>query len=169
MHLSGQGASVGKKFGKRPSDGRKAKCRKECKAQGPAMDETFTMRQANQPPIGITTTPVQQLVALVWQLANRNRTRRAEITRVETEGLEEIDQYATNAKHKDQVEKVQGEMTLKILRTCSAWARIVAFWSGKFSEQTCRLCQGAEETWGHLWKCSKLETKVEEPTKKLLE
>ena len=63
------------------------------------MDETYKMRQWNQQSIELVNGPAQQVVPLTSRMAARNRTKRAEGTRFEAEGLEEIDTYATNAKH----------------------------------------------------------------------
>ena len=90
--------------------------RGECKPRGPVgfllesihlqaatMDETCRIRQWNQQSIELVNGPAQQAAPLTSRMAARNRTKRAEGTRFEAEGLEEIDTYATNAKRPDEV------------------------------------------------------------------
>ena len=64
------------------------------------MDDELTIRQWNQPPIGLTTAPFQHLPMLVRQMCTRNRTRSEEGCRQETEELMEIDRAATQANTK---------------------------------------------------------------------
>ena len=57
--------------------------------------------QWNQPTIDILQAPRHHLRGLVEQMCTRNRTRMAEGLRYETEGLDEIDKYATTGKTKE--------------------------------------------------------------------
>ena len=61
--------------------------------------------------------PAQQVIPLTSRMAARNRTRRAEGTRLEAEGLREVDTYATNAKHKNEVKGEADELIIKTMQT----------------------------------------------------
>ena len=80
--------------------------------QAAAMDEDFKIRQWNQPSVGDINAPVQQMNYLTMQMSTVNPTCRAELKRAETEGLNEIDVYATNAKHEKEVKHEIGKFIL---------------------------------------------------------
>ena len=77
------------------------------------MDERYKVQQHNQQSIDLVNGPVQMIAPLMYRMATRNRTRRAEDRRFETQGLHEIDTYATNAKHR---KGVNGDEDKVILR-----------------------------------------------------
>ena len=94
----------------------RAKVRKQCRPQGPCgllsevihlqvatLDASYRTQQLNQQPIDIVGGPSQLVTPLIIRMVDRNRTRRAEGSREEAEGFIEIDTYATNTKHKNQV------------------------------------------------------------------
>lgn len=155
----------------------RSKMRKECYALGPvgfllesmhlqaaAMDDQYTMRQANQPVIAKA--PIQQLATLVRQLATINRTRRADDERMETTGLEEIDGYARDAEHKDTGGRGRRGI-LNILRAGSTWTRTAAYWSGIKDDNICQRCMVAVGKTDHIWECCKLKEKTNEVDKDL--
>ena len=101
-----------------PTMRQRAKLRKWCRPMGPiglllesvhlqsaSIDSQWRYCQFNQTPIDIVDGPAQLLSPLLLRAAARNRTARAEGSRKETAGLIEIDTYATNAKHKEEVPK----------------------------------------------------------------
>ena len=102
-----------KKVAGGPATADRAEIRNQCSPKGPVgflleslhlqaatMDEGYKVQQHNQQRIDLVNGPVQMIAPLMNRMAARNRTRRAEDRRFETQGLHEIDTYATNAKHK---------------------------------------------------------------------
>ena len=71
--------------------------------QAATMDKDYTIRQWNQPNIELQKCPIQQLGPLMTRMVTRNRTRRAEGGMFESEWLVEIDVFATNSKHPEEV------------------------------------------------------------------
>ena len=91
-----------------------------------------------------------------------NRTRRSEGTRNASVGLIEIDTYATNAKHWNEVTDETEKMVLKTMQTGSKWSNSVTFRTGQCDDDTCDLCKEAKETTDHIWYCKRLkETRQE--------
>ena len=99
-----------------PATPARAASRKPCRPLGPiglllesvhlqsaAIDQQWRVRQYNQQPIDIVDGSAHTVAPLLTRFAARNRTRRAEGQRSETQGLLEVDTYATNAKHPDRV------------------------------------------------------------------
>ena len=91
-----------KTLGGDPASAEKAGIRKQCKPTGPigfyletlhlqtaTMDEDYTLRQWNQPKIELQKGPAQQLGPLMTRMVTRNRTRRAEGGRFQSQGLVE--------------------------------------------------------------------------------
>ena len=88
------------------------KMRREVKAKGPVgllietvhinaanLDENSKIRKFNQPTLSTIEAPFQDLKPLWRQASLRNRTKAVSGTRKETEGLEEIDDYASRPAH----------------------------------------------------------------------
>ena len=99
--------------GGEPTTTERAEMRRRCKPQGPvgylletahlqasSIDDSFTIKQWNQPNVDILRTPYQHLRPLIRQAAARNRTIAAEGTRRENEHLKEIDTFASKADEK---------------------------------------------------------------------
>ena len=99
-----------KQDGGDPATPARAAIRKRCKPLGPiglllesvhlqaaSIDRHWKVIQVNQQPIDIIEGPAHFVAPLLTRFAARNRTRRAEGSRNETQGLLEIDSYATNA------------------------------------------------------------------------
>ena len=133
--------------------------------QAAAMDKEYRIRQYNQQPINIVDGPIQLLTPLITRMAARNRTTFAEGKRAETEGLNEIDNYATNAKHKEEVIK-EDKVLLRISQSGSSWTKAVTAKTGREdvekADDLCELCRKAKETSDHVWKCEKLASKRRE-------
>ena len=98
------------------------------------------------------------IAPLMYRMAARNRARRAEDRRFETQGLHDIDTYATNAKHKKGVNGDEDKLILRLMQTGSNWTRQLTKTTGREEDETCSLC-GEVETEDHCWYCGKLETK----------
>ena len=126
--------------------------RGECNPRGPAgfmlgsihlqpatMDEAYKM-QWNQQSIDLVNGPAQQVVPLASRMAAINRTRRAEGARFEAEGLGEIDNYATNAKHPNEVKDETGQMILRTPQRKSNWTKELTKTTGKTEDNKCALC-----------------------------
>ena len=98
-------------------------------------------------------------------MAARNRTAAAEGRRQETQGLKEIDNYATNAKHKNEVEK-EDKVGLRMVQSGSSWTKEKTAKTGRvdetFCDDLCELCRKEKETSDHVWTCEKLESKRRE-------
>ena len=103
--------------------------------------------------------PYQQIAPLTSRMAARNRTRRAEGTRLETRNLIEVDTYATNAKQKVEVKEDEDKLILKMMQTGSSWSKAVTQKTGTCEDNICDLCEEAKETSGHIWCCSRLDEK----------
>ena len=84
-------------------------------------------------------------------------------TREECRGLFEIDTYATNAKHPNQVPEDQ-MITLKLMQTGSNWSKVVTAKTGQLDEdgisELCDLCGEMRETTDHCWYCPALKGKA---------
>ena len=146
---------------------------RECKPRGPigffvetlhlqaaTIDENFTIRQWNQQDIELERGPAQQLVPLLARMVLRNRTRRAEDSRFESQGLIEIDIYATMAKHKDGIKEEEDKVILRLMQTGSNWTKSLSQKVGKAEDDKCDLC-GEKGTKDHIWHCSRLKDKKE--------
>ena len=118
----------------------------------------------NQQPIDTLEGSPHLLNPLLTKFAARNRTRMERDKREESCGLFEIDSYATNAKHKEQVpdDKV---IVLKLMQSGPNWTKAFAAKTGQADadEQNdrCDLC-GQRETSDHCWHCPSLKTKARE-------
>ena len=162
-----------------PGTKARAKLRNQCKPQGPcglllesihlqsaSLDELFQIRQFNQQPVEVVGGPAQLVVPLLIRMAARNRTRRCEGSREETEGLIEIDTYATNAKHRDEVADDEGKMVLRLRQSGSNWTQAVTARTGRedveVANNKCDLCMKMKETSDHLWHCESLSCKRRE-------
>ena len=73
--------------------------------QAATLDDRFRIQQFNQQAIDLVEGPTQLVMPLMTRMAARNRTEAAEGKRQETQGLFEIDTYATNATHWNEVEE----------------------------------------------------------------
>ena len=58
---------------------------------------------------------------LMTRMLTRNRTRRAEDSRFESQGLVEIDVFATNSKHSEEVKGDEEKVILRLMQTGSNW------------------------------------------------
>ena len=78
----------------------------------------------------------------------RNRTNAAQNSKAECEGLAEIDEYATRARHKafDDDER----LLLDVARTGLTWQKEASFYAGKADDNLCLHCGAANETAAHL-------------------
>ena len=98
-------------------------------------------------------------------MAARNRTAAAEGRRQETQGLKEIDNYATNATHKNEGEK-EDKVGLRMVQSGSSWTKETTAKTGRGDEligdDLCDLCRKEKETSDHIWTCEKLESKRRE-------
>ena len=177
-----QRKKLNKSLGGDPATKERANVRKECKPEGPvglllesihlqaaALDETLTIVPQDTYTIDIAEAPIQQLAPLTRQLATTNRTRRACGTRWETEGLEEIDLFATMGEHKGKMKKDYEQITLNMTMAGSIWTRVAIFWTGKSDDKVCQLCLEGEETPDHIWRCRRLRTKAKELDEELAE
>ena len=117
--------------------------------QAATIDTKGTTRQWNQQDIELERGPVQQLVPLPARMAVRNMTRRAENGRFESQGLIEIDHYATMAKHKDGIKEEEDKVILRLMQTGSNWTKSLAQKVGKSEDDKCDLC-GNKETKDHI-------------------
>ena len=81
---------------------------------------------------------------------------------METSNLSEIDTYATNVKHKDEVEEEENRLILKMMQTGSSWSKAVTQKTGMCEDIICDLCKDAKETSDHIWYCSRLHEKRKE-------
>lgn len=154
----------------------RAEARGECKPMGPCdyllesihlqeapLTEKHVIRQRTQQVIELVDGPYQQIAPLTSRMAARNRTRRAEGTRLETSNLIEIDTYATNAKHKDEVkEEEEDRLIFKMMQAGSSWSKAVTQKTGMREDHICDLCKEAKETSDHIWYCSRLDEKRKE-------
>lgn len=149
-----------------------AKLRKLCNPQGPTgflfeslhlqaatLNKSFEIKQWNQQEIAIRKAPCQQIAPLVEQMATRDRTSRAEGTRNETNELNEIDTYATEANNWNEVKDGSEKVGLRIVLTGSSWTQAATFWTGKADDQICKLCMKEKETSDHFWFCESLRKK----------
>ena len=124
-----------------PKSKQRMKLRREVIAKGPIgllietmhinganLDEQFKIRQFNQPTLDIVKDPFQDIKPFWRQAVVRNRTAAVSGTGKETDGLKEIDDYASRPVHN----KVGGEdrMLLEIMRTGAAWDKCKAYWTG---------------------------------------
>ena len=75
----------------------------------------------------------------------------------------EIDSYATNAKHKDQVPDDK-QIVLKLMQTGSNWTKAVTAKTGRTDEaeadDRCDLCKAMRESSDHIWHCPALKSKA---------
>ena len=156
----------------------RAKLRKWCKPMGPiglllesvhlqaaSIDPQWRVCQYNQTPIHIVEGPAQLLSPLLLRAAARNRTARAEGGRKETTGLLEIDTYATNAKHKEEVPK-EKKAILRYMQSGSNWCKALTAKTGRTDcctqEENCDICKTHKEDTDHIWFCPVLKSKARE-------
>ena len=130
------------------------------------LDDRYRVLQYNQQPIDIVEGPAQLVIPLTTRMAARNRTRRAEGGREETCGLIEIDTYATNANHWNEVEKEEEKLVMEMMMTGSNWTKHVAATTGRrdveCDDSFCELCKKTKETSDHVWHCDVLKNKRRE-------
>ena len=105
---------------------------------GANIDEQFKIRQLNQPTLDIIQDPFQDIKPLWKQAVVRNRTAAVCGTRKETEGLKEIDDYASRPAHNKF--KEDERMHLEIMRTGVVWDRCKEYWAGRAEDCNCVLC-----------------------------
>jgi hypothetical protein len=137
--------------------------------QAATLDEEYKIRQWNQQSIEVVKGPAQHVIPLTLRMAARNRTRRAEGSRLEAEGLNEVDTYATNAKHPNEVRGEIDEMILGTMQTGSNWSKAVTVHTGMCEDDVCDLCKEAKETSDHIWYCRRLKEKAKELDPELAE
>ena len=133
--------------------------------QAASLDQSWRFCQFNQQPVDLIGGPAQMMSPLLLRSAVRNRTRRAEGTREENVGLEEIDVYATNAKHKEEAPQEQ-KLVLRLMQSGSNWTKAVTARTGRrdtvMHDHYCDLCKTMREGTDHIWFCPKLQAKAKE-------
>ena len=125
-----------KTLGGDPTSAEKAEIKKQCKPRGPigfffetlhlqaaTMDNDYTIRQWNQPKIELQKGPAQQLGPLMTRMVTRSSTRRVEGGRFESQGLVEIDVFATSSKHPEEVKGDEKKVILRLIQTGSNWTK----------------------------------------------
>ena len=170
-----------KELGGEPTSIEKAQIRKQCNPRGPiglfletlhlqaaTMDGGYTIRQWNQPKIELHDGPAQQLGPMMSRMVARNRTKRNEDSRFETQGLQEIDVFATTAKHSEEVKEEEDKVILRLMQTGSNWTKALTAKTGKSETDECELC-GEKETKDHIWHCKRLNPKRREVDLELAE
>ena len=124
--------------------------------QASSLDKKGSILEWNQPAISLKDTPYQHLRALLRQAAAWNRTLAAEGMRKESQGLKEIDLFATQGCCKEL--NAEDLSILHVIRTGSTWTKDTAFWTGEATDQICSLCRKEKETPEHiLWLCEGIE------------
>ena len=149
----------------------RAKVRNQCKPKPPiglllesvhmqaaTLNDNLTIQQWDQQDIEIIKGPVQMVTPLVGRMAARNRTKRAEDRRFETQGLTDIDTFATTVKHAQGVNDENDKVILRLMQTGSSWTKQLTKKTGRSEEDQCTLC-GQEETKDHVWHCERLKDK----------
>ena len=106
--------------------------------------------------------PYQQVIPLTSRMAARSRTRRAEGNRFETEYLNEIDTYATNAKHNNEVKNDTDKIVLRTMQIGSNSSKAITCHTGMCEDDICDLCKEARETSDQIWHCCRLKEKGRE-------
>ena len=86
----------------------------------------------------------QHLAPAVRQIASRNRTARGESSRLENEGLKEIDKEATTEGYKQMDQN--DLMILDTTRTGCVWTRDKAFKAGQIDDPVRTLCGRRSKT-----------------------
>ena len=94
--------------------------------------------------------PAQEVVPLTSRMAARNRTKRAEGPRFEAEGLEEIDTFATNAAHRNEVKDETDKLISRTMQTGSNWTKELTKKTGKADDDECELCGGKRDQRSHM-------------------
>ena len=84
--------------------------------QAATLNEEYRILQWNQQDIDVVKGPAQLVAPLITRMAARNRTVVAEGRRRETGGLNEIDTYATNAKHWNEVD-AEEKISLRMVQS----------------------------------------------------
>ena len=129
-----------KKTGGDPATAVSAVVRNECNPQGQcgyllesihlqsaSLDEHCRILQWNQQGVDLIDGPYQQVIPLTSRVAARNRTRRVEGTILETENLNEIDTYATNAKHNNEGKNDTDQLVIRTIQTGSNWSNTITY------------------------------------------
>ena len=151
-----------------PKSKQRMKLRREVKAKGPIellietmhvnganLGEHFKIRQFNQATLDIVEDPFQDIKSLWKQAVIRNRTAAVSGTRKETEGLREIDDYASRPVHNKFGD--EDRMLLEIMRTGAAWDKRKAYWAGRAEACNGGLCGEGKEGLTHtIWTCKAL-------------
>ena len=131
--------------------------------QSASLDQRWRVRQYGHQPIDLVEGPAQLMTPLLLRSAVRNRTGRAEGTREDNVGLEEIDLYATNAKHAEEVPQDQ-KLGLRLMQSGSNWTKAVTARTGRkdtlIHGNHCDLCKCMRESTDHIWFCPKLREKA---------
>lgn len=105
--------------------------------QAAAISLDFELVSCNQGGLPLIRIPYQQLAPMVREHCKRNRTRYAQCTRRETQGLWEMDEEAT--KMGDSSRSEDKENIVGILHTGATWNRVAAFWPGQAEDKLCSM------------------------------
>ena len=125
--------------------------------QAATLDGKYRIKQVNQQTIDLVSGPAQQIVPLTTTMAVGDRTKRAEGTRAEAQGLLEIDAYAANGKHWNEVKEEKEKTILNTMPTGSNWSKAVKMKTGQCEDNICDLCKMTNEESTHIWYCGELK------------